>query len=131
LAVNYKPAGILVSGNKFVTISNGLSRNLKKSKQLVAVKSQPVHRQDYPTSCPLLISKTYFAITIDKMNTKETINSAIDKKSALTAFEVIKKATSKRFKFLNLVELQPKIGRKHLLSIGNSNLGNKRIFFRK
>ena len=152
LAVIYKPAGILVSGNKFVTISNGLSQNLKKSKQSDAVKLQPVHRLDYPTSGLLLIgktssaiielgtlfknkeiSKTYFAITIDKMNTKGTINSAIDKKSALTEFEVLKKVTSKRFKFLNLVKLQPKTGRKHqlrkhLLSIGNPILGDKEYF---
>jgi 23S rRNA pseudouridine1911/1915/1917 synthase len=33
LAIVYKPAGILVSGNKFVTIANGLSQNLKKSTQ--------------------------------------------------------------------------------------------------
>ena len=154
LAVIYKPAGILVSGNKFVTISNGLSQNLKKSKQSDAVKLQPVHRLDYPTSGLLLIgktssaiielgtlfknkeiSKTYFAITIDKMNTKGTINSAIDKKSALTEFEVLKKVTSKRFKFLNLVKLQPKTGRKHqlrkhLLSIGNPILGDKEYFFK-
>ena len=152
LAVIYKPAGILVSGNKFVTISNGLSQNLKKSKQSDAVKLQPVHRLDYPTSGLLLIgktssaiielgtlfknkeiSKTYFAITIDKMNTKGIINSAIDKKSALTEFEVLKKVTSKRFKFLNLVKLQPKTGRKHqlrkhLLSIGNPILGDKEYF---
>jgi 23S rRNA pseudouridine1911/1915/1917 synthase len=152
LAVIYKPAGILVSGNKFVTISNGLSQNLKKSKQSDAVKLQPVHRLDYPTSGLLLIgktssaiielgtlfknkeiSKTYFAITIDKMNTKGIINSAIDKKNALTEFEVLKKVTSKRFKFLNLVKLQPKTGRKHqlrkhLLSIGNPILGDKEYF---
>jgi 23S rRNA pseudouridine1911/1915/1917 synthase len=30
LAIIYKPAGILVSGNKFVTIANGLTQNLKK-----------------------------------------------------------------------------------------------------
>ncbi|WP_337994734.1 hypothetical protein [Polaribacter ponticola] len=31
LAIIYKPAGILVSGNKFVTITNALSQNLKKA----------------------------------------------------------------------------------------------------
>jgi 23S rRNA pseudouridine1911/1915/1917 synthase len=46
LAIIYKPAGILVSGNKFVTIANGLTQNLKKSKQSDAVKPQPVHRLD-------------------------------------------------------------------------------------
>jgi 23S rRNA pseudouridine1911/1915/1917 synthase len=154
LAVIYKPAGILVSGNKFVTISNGLSQNLKKSRQSDAVKPQPIHRLDYPTSGLLLIgktssaitklgalfenkeiSKTYFAITIDKMSTTGIINSAIDKKNALTEFEVVKQVTSERFKFLNLVKLQPKTGRKHqlrkhLLSIGNPILGDKEYFFK-
>lgn len=81
------------------------------------------------------ISKTYFAITIDKMSTKGIINSAIDKKNALTEFEVVKQVTSERFKFLNLVKLQPKTGRKHqlrkhLLSIGNPILGDKEYFFK-
>ena len=31
LAIIYKPSGILVSGNKFVTIANALSQNLKKA----------------------------------------------------------------------------------------------------
>jgi len=152
LAIIYKPAGILVSGNKFVTIANGLSQNLKKSKQSDAVKPQPVHRLDYPTSGLLLIGKTssaitelsklfenkeirktYFAITIYKMSTEGTINSKIDKKSALTTFEVLRQLTSERFKFLNLVKLQPKTGRKHqlrkhLLSIGNPILGDKEYF---
>ena len=50
LAIIYKPAGILVSGNKFVTIANGLAQNLKKSNQFDAVKPQPIHRLDYQTS---------------------------------------------------------------------------------
>ena len=50
LAIVFKPSGILVSGNKFVTIANGLSENLIKSTQYDAVKPQPVHRLDYPTS---------------------------------------------------------------------------------
>ena len=50
LAIIYKPAGVLVSGNKFVTIANGLAQNLKKSNQFDAVKPQPIHRLDYPTS---------------------------------------------------------------------------------
>ncbi|MBT3742647.1 MAG: RluA family pseudouridine synthase, partial [Polaribacter sp.] len=47
LAIIYKPAGILVSGNRFVTIANGLTQNLKKSNQLDAVRPQPIHRLDY------------------------------------------------------------------------------------
>ena len=152
LAIIYKPAGILVSGNKFVTIANGLSQNLKKSNQSDAVKPQPIHRLDYPTSGLLLIGKTsnsitelgklfeekeiqktYFAISIGKMNPKGIINSLVDDKNALTEFEVLKSVVSERFEFLNLVKLMPKTGRrhqlrKHLLAIENPILGDKEYF---
>jgi 23S rRNA pseudouridine1911/1915/1917 synthase len=152
LAIIYKPAGILVSGNKFVTIANGLTQNLKKSNQSDAVKPQPIHRLDYPTSGLLLIGKTstaitelgklfeekkiqktYFSITIGKMNLEGIINSPIDNKNALTEFKVLKSVVSERFDFLNLVKLLPKTGRKHqlrkhLLAIGNPILGDKEYF---
>jgi 23S rRNA pseudouridine1911/1915/1917 synthase len=152
LAIIYKPAGILVSGNKFVTIANGLTQNLKKSKQSDAVKPQPVHRLDYPTSGLLLIGKTssaiielgklfqnaeikktYFAITIGAMNTVGHINFLIDEKIAQTKFEVLKTVVSERFGYLNFVKLAPKTGRKHQLrkhvaEIGNPILGDKKYF---
>ena len=152
LAIIYKPAGILVSGNRFVTIANGLTQNLKKSNQPDAVRPQPIHRLDYPTSGLLLIGKTsssinalsalfknneikktYFAITIGKMEENGEMNFHIDEKIALTQFEVLRTVVSKRFTFLNLVKLSPKTGRKHQLrkhlsSIGNPILGDKEYF---
>ena len=154
MAIIYKPAGILVSGNKFVTIANGLTQNLKKSNQSDAVKPQPIHRLDYPTSGLLLIGKTstaitelgklfeekeiqktYFAISIGKMNPEGIINSLVDDKNAQTEFEVLKSVVSERFEFLNLVKLLPKTGRKHqlrkhLLSIGSPILGDKEYFLK-
>ena len=62
LAIINKPAGILVSGNKFKTISNALDQNLIKSRQLDAVKAKPIHRLDYPTTGLLLIGKTNASI---------------------------------------------------------------------
>ena len=152
LAIIYKPAGILVSGNKFVTIANGLAQNLKKSNQVDAVKPQPIHRLDYPTSGLLLIGKTsssiqklgelfknkkiqktYFAITIGKMQTHGEINFSFDEKEAFTKYEVLQTEKSERFECLNLVKLLPKTGRKHqlrkhLLAIGNPILGDKLYF---
>jgi 23S rRNA pseudouridine1911/1915/1917 synthase len=152
LAIIYKPAGILVSGNKFITIANGLTQNLKKSTHFDAVKPQPVHRLDYPTSGLLLIGKTssaiielgklfqnaeikktYFAITIGAMNTVGHINFLIDEKIAQTKFEVLKTVVSERFGYLNFVKLAPKTGRKHQLrkhvaEIGNPILGDKKYF---
>ncbi len=149
LAVIYKPAGILVSGNKFVTIANALSQNLKKSNQTDAVKPQPVHRLDYATSGLLLIGKTsvsiqklselfqkkeiqktYYAITIGKMKPSGFIDNSIDNKEAYTQYKILNSVISKRFDFLNLVELSPKTGRKHqlrkhLLSLKNPILGDK------
>lgn len=149
LAIIYKPAGIVVSGNKFVTIANGLAQNLKKSNQIDAVRPQPIHRLDYPTSGVLLIGKTsssiqqlgelfknkeiqktYFAITIGKMQEYGEINFSVDEKEAFTKYEVLQTEKSERFEFLNLVKLSPKTGRKHqlrkhLLAIGNPILGDK------
>jgi 23S rRNA pseudouridine1911/1915/1917 synthase len=154
LAIVYKPSGILVSGNKFVTITNGLSKNLIKSTQYDAVKPQPVHRLDYPTSGVLLvgktrssintlskifknkeIKKTYFAITIGKMDAKGILNFNIDTKNATTEYEVLKSEPSKRFEYLNLVKLNPKTGRKHQLrkhlhAISNPILGDKDYFLK-
>lgn len=152
LAIIYKPAGILVSGNKFVTIANALAQNLQKSNKSDAVKPQPIHRLDYPTSGLLLIGKTstaiiklgdlfknkeikktYFAITIGEMKPKDFINLPIDEKEATTEYTVLESVISKRFEFLNLLKLEPKTGRKHqlrkhLLSIGNPILGDKEHF---
>lgn len=150
LAVVYKPAGVLVSGNKFVTIANALPQNLKKSNQSDAVRPLPIHRLDYPTSGLLLIGKTnraitflsrlfenreiqktYHAICLGEIKSTGTINTPIENKESLTKYRVLKSVASQRFKFLNFVELFPKTGRKHQLrihmaSIGNQILGDKK-----
>lgn len=149
LAIINKPAGILVSGNTFKTVANGLSQNLKESNHPDAVKPQPVHRLDYPTTGLLLvgktsasilalnklfenkkIAKTYMAITIGKMGEKGRIEFSIDEKEAESMYEVVQTVTSQRFQYLNLVKLIPETGRrhqlrKHLSGIGNPILGDK------
>jgi 23S rRNA pseudouridine1911/1915/1917 synthase len=152
LAIIYKPAGVLVSGNSFATIDNALAQNLQKSIQFDAVRPRPVHRLDYPTSGVLLIgktnsaiiklnalflnkeiNKTYHAISIGKMDKKGVIDFSIDHKKATTKYEVLKSVKSKRFDFLNLIKLNPQTGRKHqlrkhLLANGNPILGDKEYF---
>lgn len=154
LAVIYKPAGITVSGNKFVTIANALTQNLQKSNQPDAIKPQPIHRLDYPTSGLLLVgktsaailklgklfenrevNKTYFAITIGNMKREGIIDTNIENKKALTKYKVLKSVVSKRFQYLNLVALSPKTGRKHQLrkhlsSIGNPILGDQEYYIK-
>ncbi|APG64884.1 RNA pseudouridine synthase [Tenacibaculum todarodis] len=152
LAIIYKPAGIVVSGNSFATIDNALFQNIKKSTQSDAVKPRPVHRLDYPTSGLLLIGKTnssiialnklfenkeiqktYHAVSIGKMEESGTIDFPVDDKKTLTHFKVLKTVSSERFGFLNLVQLSPKTGRKHqlrkhLASLGNPILGDKQYY---
>ncbi|APZ47904.1 RNA pseudouridine synthase [Polaribacter reichenbachii] len=159
LAIIYKPSGILVSGNKFVTVANALTQNLQKSNQTDAVKPQPIHRLDYPTSGVLLvgktsssiqklsdlfknkeIQKTYFAIAIGKMCAGGTINFKVDDKQASTEFEVLSSVKSERFEFLNLVKLLPKTGRKHQLRkhlsaidhqiLGDQDYGNSELILK-
>ena len=149
LAVINKPAGILVSGNTFKTIDNALQQNVQKSLQFDAVRPRPVHRLDYPTTGLLVIGKTsasilalnnlfeqkkikktYFAICIGKMMPAGTIQFPIDEKNASSAYEVLQTVRSKRFEFLNLVQLHPTTGRrhqlrKHLAGIGNPILGDQ------
>ena len=148
LALINKPAGILVNGNTFKTIGNALAQNLKKSRQEDATHPKPVHRLDFATTGLLLvgktsatvsalsslfedkkITKTYYAITIGVMTTKNNISTPIDGKKALSAYELIKTVASKRFGCLNLVKLFPKTGRrhqlrKHMAAIGNPILGD-------
>lgn len=149
LAIIRKPAGILVSGNSFKTVTNALEQNLKPSNLKDSTLPQPVHRLDYPTTGLLLIGKTnssiralnklfenkeikktYYAITIGKMQKYGEIASLIDNKPSLSLYEVKASVDSKRFSVLNLVKLEPKTGRKHqlrkhMLSIGHPILGDK------
>lgn len=152
LAIIHKPSGILVNGNSFATIDNALMQNLTKSSLPDAVRPRPVHRLDYPTSGLLLIGKTsssiialnqlfenkkiqktYHAVAIGKMEPFGDVDVLIDFKKAFTSYKVIKTVSSERFNYLNLVELQPKTGRKHqlrkhLLTLKNPILGDKEHF---
>lgn len=144
LAIINKPAGILVSGNKKYTIQNGLSNSLKKSKQKDAlIYPEPIHRLDYPTSGALLIGKTtravillnkmfeqqqikkkYLAITIGKQKEKGSIEFPINEKPSKSDFKIIKSIPSRKYDFLNLVELIPHTGRTHQLRIHMSSIEN-------
>ena len=149
LAVIHKPAGILVSGNSFKTIANALAQNLQPSPLADATKPHPVHRLDYATTGALLVGKTsssirtlnsmfedkkvvktYYAVTIGKMNNQGTIESEIDGKPSQSTYEVLETVPSPRFGKLNLVKLTAQTGRrhqlrKHLASIGNPILGDQ------
>ena len=144
----HKPAGILVSGNNFKTITNALTQNIQPSKLPDATKPQPVHRLDYATTGILLvgktsssiralnrifedkkIEKTYYAVTIGEMNNRGKITSEIEGKKSQSNYKLFESVSSKRFGKLNLVKLKPQTGRrhqlrKHMASIDNPILGD-------
>ncbi|GAB5401508.1 MAG: RluA family pseudouridine synthase [Aureisphaera sp.] len=149
LAIVYKPAGILVSGNKRFTLENALPFNLNKSNIPDALqRPEPIHRLDYPTTGALLVGKTskavvalnalfenrsiekkYIAVTQGKMPIHGSIDLEIDGKPSQSSFRLLESMPSERFGALNLVELQPHTGRrhqlrKHLSSMGNPILGD-------
>ncbi|MGB1031527.1 MAG: RluA family pseudouridine synthase [Flavobacteriales bacterium] len=142
LAVIHKPSGVLVSGNGFITVANGLAQNLKTSPLADATLPQPVHRLDFATTGVLLvgktasairqlnklfedkkIKKTYFAVTIGEMDSEGRICSAIEGKKCESEYLVQQSVPSKRFGTLNLVKLHPHTGRRHQLRIHLSSIG--------
>ncbi|WKN43397.1 RluA family pseudouridine synthase [Tunicatimonas pelagia] len=149
LALIHKPAGVLVSGNRFKTITHALPQNLAPSTLSDATLPQPVHRLDYATTGILLVGKTrssiralnnmfenkevgktYYAIAIGEMSEVGTIASEIDGKQSRSGYVVQQSVPSKRFGQLNLVRLTPQSGRrhqlrKHLSGIENPILGDR------
>lgn len=144
LAVIVKPAGILVSGNKFKTIDKALPTALNKSSlEDALLRPHPAHRLDFATSGLLLIGKTssalsalnlmfenkkinkiYHAVTSHKMSESGLIDKMIDTKHATTKFRVLKTLPSPKYDYLNLVKLWPATGRRHQLRIHLSSQGN-------
>lgn len=143
LAVIHKPAGILVSGNSFKTIAHALEQNLKKSSLPDATIPQPVHRLDYPTTGALLVGKTsssiqalnkmfeekrvkksYYAVTIGKMDEEGTIETLVDGKASKSNYIKENAVPSEKYEQLNLLRLDPETGRRHQLRIHLSGIGN-------
>lgn len=151
IAVVNKPAGMLSNGNAFQTLENALPFNLKNSESKEAMLyPQVAHRLDYPTSGLMLVAKTrtanvafkkmfeerriqktYHALTIGNIATKEgAIDNVLENKDAVTVFKVLKSVPSNKYKFINLITLNPITGRrhqlrKHLAGMGHPILGDR------
>jgi len=144
LAVINKPAGISVSGNKYVTVQNALMYNLKPSASDDAMAwPKPVHRLDFPTSGLLLVAKTktaiielgkqfeqktirkrYRAIVSGKLPEEGIIEIPVNGQSAKTVFKTIEYIPSPMTQWITLVDLFPETGRTHQLRIHMALLGN-------
>lgn len=153
LAIVFKPAGIVVSGNQKRTLENALPKNLKPSNEVDSLpRPLPVHRLDHSTSGLILITKTrtchtglsnlfaekkiektYHAIVMGDIQGTGTIDKDIKTKSAQTRYEVLKSIDSDKYNSLSLVKLQPITGRRHQLRIhmlenGTPILGDRKYF---
>ncbi len=144
IAVINKPAGFEVSGNKFKTIQNALSHNLKPSaKTGLLGRPVPVHRLDYSTSGLLVcakthsaaaslgkqfaekkVFKTYHAIVNGQTKSNGEINEDIGGKKAKTTYSTIKTIPSLVAGDISLIELHPATGRRHQLRIHLSGIGH-------
>ncbi len=150
LAVVNKPAGVVVSGNRFQTLENALVGILQSSKQHDALTMpHAIHRLDSDTSGLVIIGKTvsahlqlsrmmaerkiqkfYSALVLGSPPKHGTINEPIDQKPALTHFQTIKKYDSLVSGVLSLVRIDLETGRthqirKHLSAAGHPILGDK------
>ena len=144
IAVINKPAGIVVSGNRFRTIENALCDNLYPSTLPDALSwPKPVHRLDSQTQGLLLIAKTaqvhmhlgqlfenrqvekvYRAVVAGTVTGSGTIDFPVEERDAVTEYRGIRTVQSLKNGSVSLVELHPRTGRTHQLRIHMSRIGH-------
>lgn len=150
LAVVNKPAGVVVSGNRFQTLENALVGILQPSSQPDALTMpHAIHRLDSDTSGLVIIGKTasahlqlsrmmaerkiqkfYSALVLGTLPQHGTIDDPIDQKPAVTHFQTIKKYDSLVSGVLSLLQVKLETGRthqirKHFSAAGHPILGDK------
>ncbi len=144
MAVVVKPAGILVSGNQFKTLSNALSENLNVSNEPDALNlPRTVHRLDRLTSGLMLVAKTsraqihlsnqfknksiqkrYRAIVKGVFPKELIVQTSIEGQEASSRCYNVACYPSIQNGNISLVDLYPETGRTHQLRIHTSGQGH-------
>lgn len=144
MAIVEKPAGIVVSGNRFRTLQNTLPGNLKESGQIDKMPfPRPVHRLDAPTSGLVIVAKTrsamaklgglfetrqikksYVAIVIGRLEGSGTVDVEIEGRQAVSHWSATSHTRCLRSEWLTTVELSPVTGRTHQLRVHMAHLGH-------
>lgn len=141
LAIVFKPAGLVVSGNQFKTLENCLIDQVIPSGEDGLDWALPVHRLDAQTSGLVIFAKSRTARRIlgemleEKRITKEyhavvhgemssgVINSPVEGKDSISKVEHLRTVPSLRGGQMALVKLFPKTGRTHQLRIHCASVG--------
>ncbi|MBN1532050.1 MAG: RluA family pseudouridine synthase [Spirochaetes bacterium] len=144
LAVIVKPAGIVVSGNRFRTVENALQGNLNQTGADDGLKRpKPVHRLDSMTRGLLIVSKTahahvdigrqfqaglvqkvYTAVVKGTPPRNGSISEMIENRTAETRYSLIQSVPSLKNGTVSLINLYPETGRTHQLRIHLAGIGH-------